>query len=163
MQTFEAASSQSRGASAAAAATVSVTAGSGSKSTRTRSAASFATLTLSAITMATASPAKRALSWGSTRCGREELVRRVGLAERDIWWSDERPMWDRLEAVGERVGACEHGDDPGQRHGGGGVDGSNARMRMRRAHHDRIGLAGKVEIVAEMALPGQQRAHLPCG
>src|SRR6185369_17541895 len=87
----------------------------------------------------------------------EKLVRRVGLAERDIWWSDERPMWDWLEAVGERVGACEHGDDPGQRQGGGGVDGSDARMRMWRAHHDRIGLADKVEIVAEPALPGHQR------
>jgi len=30
-------------------------------------------------------------------------------------------------------------------------------MRMRRAHHDGIGLAGKIEIVAKAALAGQQR------
>ena len=37
---------------------------------------------------------------------------------------------------------------------------SMARMRacgVRRAHHDRIGLAGKIEIVAEMTVPDQQR------
>ena len=66
-------------------------------------------------------------------------------------------MRDRLEAVGERVGAGEHGDDSGQRQGGGGVDGADAGVRMRRAHHDRIGLAGKVEIVAETAVPDHQR------
>src|SRR6478609_8653628 len=112
---------------------------------RTRSAASFATLTLSAITMATASPAKRALSWGSTRWGETNLSDVSGLPSA----MSGGPVRDRLEAVHDRIGAREHGDDPGQRHGGGGIDGANAGVRVRGAHHDRIGLAGKVEVVAE--------------
>ncbi len=69
---------------------------------------------------------------------------------------DDRPVRDRLEPVGDRVGAGEHGEHPGQRHGGGGVDAANAGMGVRRAHHDRMRLAGKLDVVAEAALAGQQ-------
>jgi hypothetical protein len=96
--------------------------------------------------MATASPAMR----------REELVGGVGLAERDVGGADKRPVRDRLETVGDRVGAREHGDHSGQRHGGGGIDGADAGVGMRGAYHDSIGLAGKVEVVAELTLPDHQ-------
>jgi hypothetical protein len=36
------------------------------------------------------------------------------------------------------------------------VDSRDARVRVRRAHHGSVGLAGKVEIVAEAAVAGEE-------
>ena len=61
-----------------------------------------------------------------------------------------------LQAVGQAVRAGEHAEHARHRLGRGGVDADDARVRMRRAHHRRVGLAVDAEIVAEAALAGQQ-------
>src|SRR5262245_58043646 len=68
-QTFDAVVSYRIGASAAAAATADVTADNGVQSTRTRSAPSRAAAAVSATTIATTSPTKRARSAGIGGCG----------------------------------------------------------------------------------------------
>jgi len=88
--------------------------------------------------------------------GGEELVGRIALAERDVGWTEDRSVRDRFETVLDRVRAREHGNDAGHRHGGGYIYAANARMGVGRAHHDGIGLAGQVDVVAETALPGEE-------
>src|SRR5262249_40129604 len=54
------------------------------------------------------------------------------------------------------VGAGEHGEHAGRRLGGGGVDGADARMRMRRAQHYAERHAGQDDIVDVAATAAQQ-------
>ena len=68
----------------------------------------------------------------------------------------QRIVPDRAEAVGVAIGAGEHPEHAGQRQRSGLVDRDDARMGVRRAHHRRIGLAGKIEIVGEAALADDQ-------
>ena len=65
-------------------------------------------------------------------------------------------MRDRFETVLDRIRAREHGNGAGHRHGGGHIDAANARMGVGRAHHDGVGLAGEVDVVAEAALAGEE-------
>ena len=67
-------------------------------------------------------------------------------------------MRNRLEAVGANVGAGEHAEHAGHRLGLGGVDADDARVRVRRAHHRRVGLPLDAEVVGEAALAGEQPA-----
>ena len=60
------------------------------------------------------------------------------------------------ELVGGAIGAGEHAEHAGHRLRPRGIDRDNARMRIRRAHHHRIGLAVETEIVGEAALAGDQ-------
>ena len=75
--TFDLASPQMIGASGATAARLPVTAGSGSQSTTTRSAASRAAAGVSATTMATMAPTKRARSAGIGGCGATKSTSRA--------------------------------------------------------------------------------------
>src|SRR5262249_34528370 len=63
---------------------------------------------------------------------------------------------DGAEAVGEAVGAGENAEHARHRLGARGIDGADAGMRVRRAHHHRMCLAGEAEIVAEAAVAGGQ-------
>jgi hypothetical protein len=64
------------------------------------------------------------------------------------------------QAFGEAIGAGEDAKHAGQRFGARGVDGADARMRVRGAHHHRIGLAVETEIVAEAAAAGGEAGVL---
>jgi hypothetical protein len=66
-----------------------------------------------------------------------------------------------LQTVGQQILARQHGKHPGRNRGRGGIYGTNERMRVRRADHHRIGLAGEAEIIAVAAFPGQQPEILP--
>ena len=63
---------------------------------------------------------------------------------------------DRPQSVGSAIGTGEDAQDA--RHGAGFCrsDTADARMRIRRAQHHRIGLARDIDIVAEPASAGQQ-------
>ncbi len=63
---------------------------------------------------------------------------------------------DRVETVRPYVGAGEHAEYARHCSGLRGVDPDDARMRMRGAHHRRVGLAVHREIVGEPPLAGQQ-------
>jgi hypothetical protein len=67
-----------------------------------------------------------------------------------------RLMRNRVEPGGAAVCAAVGAEHA--RHGARHIerDGANARMRMRRAHHRRIGLARQMEIVGEAALAGHE-------
>ena len=99
---------------------------------------------------------KARLVVGKHAVRRKEFVRGVALAQRDVERPDDRPMRNRLERVLERVGAGEHGNHSGQRHGARRVDGANAGVGMRGTHHYGIGLAFQIDVVAEAALPGDE-------
>ena len=60
------------------------------------------------------------------------------------------------EPVGQAVGAGEHAEHA--RHGLGArrIDAADAGMRMRGAHHYRIGLAVDAEVIAEAAMAGDE-------
>ena len=60
------------------------------------------------------------------------------------------------EAVAGEIGAGEDGDHARHRARGGGLDGPDARVGMRRAQHDQVDLAGQVDVVVEAALALQQ-------
>ena len=60
------------------------------------------------------------------------------------------------EAVPGQIGTGEDGDHARQRPRGGGLDGPDPRMGMRRAHHHHVDLAGQVDVVVEAALALQQ-------
>ena len=68
----------------------------------------------------------------------------------------QRIVRDGAEAVGLAIGAGEHAEHAGQRQRSGLVDRDDARMGVRRAHHRRVGLPGKIEIVGEAALADDQ-------
>ena len=65
-------------------------------------------------------------------------------------------MRDRLEAVGDAVLAGEDAEHARQGARGGGVDGADAGMRVRAAHHHRVGLPLQAEIVGEAPLAGEE-------
>ena len=67
-----------------------------------------------------------------------------------------RRVRDRLEPVGANVRAGEHAEHAGHRFGLRGVDAHDARVRVRRAHHRRVGLSVEAEVVGEAALAGEQ-------
>ena len=84
---------------------------------------------------------------------RDEHRRAVRVLERNVGgMRRERPMRDRLHAVGEQVAAGQHGDHAGQLRAPASM--SIARMRAcacgERTMH-RIGLARQVDVVAEAA------------
>src|SRR5271169_3110907 len=63
---------------------------------------------------------------------------------------------DGAESIGRAIGARVNAEHAGQLERRGLVDRDNARMRVRRAHHRRLRLPGKTEIVGEAALPGDE-------
>ena len=87
---------------------------------------------------------------------RNEFVRGVARPQRYVGRPDDRPVRNRLEPIVDRVGAGEHRDDSGQRHGFGAIDRANAGMGVRRAHHHRIGLVFRIDVVAEAATTGDE-------
>ena len=68
----------------------------------------------------------------------------------------QRIVRDGAEVVGRAIGAGEHAEHAGHRQRARLVDRDDARMGVRRAHHRRVGLAGKTEIVGEAALADDQ-------
>ena len=74
----------------------------------------------------------------------------------------QRIVPDRPEPVGGAIGAGENAKHAGQRQRALLVDRHDARMRVRRAHHGGIGLTGKIEVVGETALAGDEpRVFMP--
>jgi hypothetical protein len=65
------------------------------------------------------------------------------------------------QTVGRRVLARQHCDDPWERKCPSRLDGADASMRMRRAHHMRMDLARHVDVVAKAAGAGNEAARLP--
>ncbi len=63
---------------------------------------------------------------------------------------------DRLQSVGNEIAAGEHGEHAGHRQRRRRVDAADARMRVRRAHHDGIGLAGQAHVIGIVALAGDE-------
>ena len=95
--------------------------------------------------------------------GRQQLVRAdedlaaAGGGELEVGSGrGQRAVRNRREAVGEAIRAGEYAEHAGHGAGRRGVDAQDAGVRMRRAHHDRIGLPVHGEIVGEAALAGQQ-------
>ena len=68
----------------------------------------------------------------------------------------QRVVADGAEAVGGAIGAGEDAEHAGHRQRRRLVDRNDARVRVRRAHHRRVRLTGKTEIVGEAALPGDE-------
>ena len=68
----------------------------------------------------------------------------------------QRIVRDRPKAVGLAIGAGEHAEHAGHRQRAGLVDRDDARMGVRRAHHRRVSLPGKIEVVGEAALADEQ-------
>ena len=108
---------------------------------------------VSATTMASASPTKRALSCGSGKSGAvnggEPSVLISGISagchENVLFGIGFRPSR-------EPVAAGQHGDHARHRERRRLVDRADHGMRMRRAHHRGIGLARQAEIVGVAAL-----------
>jgi len=63
---------------------------------------------------------------------------------------------ERRKLVGDAIGAGEHAEHAGHFLGRCRIDLDDARMRMRRAHHRRIGLPIEVEIVGKTTAPGDE-------
>ncbi len=63
---------------------------------------------------------------------------------------------DRADPVAGEIFAGKDGEDPRRGNGGGGVNRADARMRMRRAQHEGIGLARTVEVVEVIAATGNK-------
>jgi hypothetical protein len=68
----------------------------------------------------------------------------------------QRVVLNGFKAVGLAVGAGVDAEHAGHRQHRGLVDTYDARMRVRRAHHRRVSLTRIVEVVAELALAGNQ-------
>ena len=68
----------------------------------------------------------------------------------------QRVVRDGGQPVGEAVGAAEDAEHARHRLGARRIDAEDARVRMGRAHHRRVGLAVEVEIVAEAAAAGDE-------
>ena len=68
----------------------------------------------------------------------------------------QRIVADGAEAVGGAIGAGEDAEHAGHVQRRRLVDGDDACVRVRRAHHRRVGLIGKTEIVGEAALAGDE-------
>jgi len=72
-------------------------------------------------------------------------------------------QWDmrhRLHAIRHGIGTREHGDHTGRGACGDGLDTSDARVRVRRAHEARVGLTRQVDVVAVTAAAGHQASIL---
>ena len=84
-------------------------------------------------------------------------VAAVAIAQRNVGRSaQQRPVRNWLQAVGKQVGAGEHRQHAADAAGLIRCDPADVRMRMRRAHHHRIGLTGQVDVVAEAARAGDK-------
>ena len=66
----------------------------------------------------------------------------------------QRIVRNGAKAVGEAIRAAEHAEHARHRLGSRRIHAEDARMRMRGAHHHRVGLAVETEIVAEPAAAG---------
>ncbi len=67
----------------------------------------------------------------------------------------------RVEPVRQHVLGGQNGEDARHRPRRRRLDPPDQRMRMRRAHHHRIGLAGQVNIVAIAPVAGEEAQILP--
>src|SRR5215471_13793586 len=63
---------------------------------------------------------------------------------------------DRRKPLGGAIGAGKDAEYTGYGFCRRDIDRNDARMRMRRAHHRRMGLTVEIEIVAEAALAGDE-------
>ena len=91
------------------------------------------------------------------RIGPDEHRAAVGPGELHVEFGlRHRIVRDRPKLVGGAVGAGEHAEHARHRLRRRGIDRDNARVRIRRTHHHRIGLAVEIEIVGEAALAGDQ-------
>ncbi len=68
----------------------------------------------------------------------------------------QRIVRDRVELVGETIGAGEDAEHAGHLPGRFTVDAANARMRIGRAHHRGVSLPLELEVVAEAAPAGDE-------
>ncbi len=107
--------------------------------------------------MATASPTCRALSAGSSRCGPMKTAPPPGAASfmsNLVFGSGSCGMGLRLSAA--QSAPVNTPSTPGIALRLRRIDRDDARVRIRRAHHRRIGLAVETEIVGETALAGNE-------
>src|SRR5215510_8235323 len=133
-------SSHTAGAPRRVAAVAPATAGTGSYSTTTWAAPSTASSAVSATTSAMGSPTCRARSHRESGTRRLEGRRAVALLSRAVGGQV-------AQTVRGQIGTSEHGDHARCFEGGGGVDPSDARVRVRGPHHHRVGLAGQAHVV----------------
>ena len=82
--------------------------------------------------------------------------RSIPVLDADIGRMRVRDMRQRVETVGLYILGRQHRQHPGHRARLRRIDAAHPGMRVRRAHHDRIGLARQIDIVAIAAAPGQQ-------
>ena len=75
----------------------------------------------------------------------------------------QRIVRNGFELVGREIGAGEHAEHARHRLRRRSIDRDNARVRIGRAHHDRIGLAVEIEIVGEAAFAGDEPRVLGAG
>ena len=93
---------------------------------------------------------------------RDEERRAVGTLERHfVWIRRHRPMRDRLEPVRDEIRARQHGEHARGRQRGRRIDAHDARMRVRRADHRRVRLAGKVDVVRVTSGAGDEARIFP--
>ena len=97
------------------------------------------------------------------RKGLRDVERRaVGALERHfVWIRRHRPMRHRLEPVRDEIRARQHGEHTRARQRGRRIDAHDARMRVRRADHRRVRLAGKVDVVRVTPGAGDQARIFP--
>ena len=87
----------------------------------------------------------------------DEDLRSVAVLEQGVGRRGRhRHMRDAPHSIGVEIGAGQHRDYSRCGQGGGGVVGFDPRVRIGRAHHRRMGLAGERHVVAETARTGQQ-------
>jgi len=82
--------------------------------------------------------------------------RSIPVLDADIGRMRVRDMRQRVETVGLYILGRQHRQHPGHRARLRRIGAAHPGMRVRRAHHDRIGLARQIDIVAIAAAPGQQ-------
>ena len=84
----------------------------------------------------------------------EDLAAAGGVQLHVVFGLGQRIVRNGGKAVGEAIRAGEHAEHARHRHGAHRIHPEDARMRMRGAHHHRVGLAVETEIVAEPAAAG---------
>src|SRR5262249_8380039 len=72
-----------------------------------------------------------------------------------------RPMRERLEPVRDEIRTRERGKHTRGRQRGRRIDAHDARMRVRRADHGRVRLAGKVDVVRVTPGTGDEARIFP--
>jgi hypothetical protein len=82
--------------------------------------------------------------------------RAVAVLDLDVGGVAVADMRQRPQPVGFDILGRQYREHPGHRACCRGIDRAHPGMRVRRSHHDRVGLAGQVDIVAVAALPGQE-------